>query len=103
METLYDDNEKPSIFKCNRKKIQHGSTSIFIMEARQECINDVRNSIEKKKDEFESSEDDDLLSSSYDDSQCTRNFKRSTEEEESSDDETIVVIKKRGNKIFIEL
>ena len=91
-------NQEHHQTECNREKIQRGSTSIFIIEANQKCVDGVRNGI-YKKDDNESSE---MTSNNDDVNPCSRTFKRSTKDE-SVEDETVIVIKKRGNKVFIEL
>lgn len=87
---------------CGSEKIQRGSTSIYIFEGHQECVEGVRNNIGKKQRDTDS---DTMFSDqplpgtdSAGTSQCGKGFKRSVEDEE----ETVVVIRKRGNKVFVE-
>lgn len=97
-EDLPQTNEE---IPCESEKIQRGSTSIYIFEGQQACVDGVRNMIGKKSD------DDSRM---YGDqpkpgmeapemSQCGKGIKRSMQEEE---EETVVVIRKRGNKVFVE-
>lgn len=74
-------------FECGSEKIQRGSTSIYILEGKEECVEAVRSY--KLKDETDNEPEE-----------CPKSTtKRST----SDDDETVVVIRKRGNKVFIEI
>lgn len=85
---------------CNKEKIERGSTSIYIFEHKEDCMESVTNTIQAN-----SPADDDPEVMADKPTECensARNFKRSTVDEEK-EEETVIIVRKRGNKVFIEL
>ena len=90
--------------KCQPKTLHQGSTSIYVFEGHQQCINDVRNNIGKcsslnvdDNDPEMPHDEPKLEAESLEINQCGKE-NRSAE----NDEETVVIIRKRGNKVFVE-
>lgn len=95
-----EDDSEMSQAQCSSEKIQRGSTSIYIFERDQDCVNNVRKQMDGDKSQS--------MENSYpkevaDENKCGKNFKRSAHVEENDDkEETVVIVRKRGKKVFIE-
>lgn len=93
--------------QCNREKIKRGSTSIYIFENHQECVDSVRGKVSKSSSDDDGVDENDSMMSadepekkaSSEEHQCGKNVKRSADDEE---EETVILVRKRGNKVFIE-
>lgn len=91
--------------QCNRKKVQRGTTSIYILENNVECRESIQNSLQSGADDVGASFDSNMNTADESkESECAdkaQNIKRFVNNDEI-EDETVIIVRKRGNKISIE-